>query len=103
MTSDEEEQLWTSGVLSGDSPGGLLCAVFYYNGLNFVLRGGQEHRNLKIPQLNLRTVPDPENTGDQIDCVEYSEHGSKNHPGGRHQLNLHNKTVVQYARPELGE
>ena len=103
MTSDEEEQLWASGVLSSDSPGGLLRAVFYYNGLNFVLRGGQEHRNLKISQLNLRTVPDPENPGDQIDCVEYSEHGSKNRPGGRHQLNLHNKTVVQYARPELGE
>ena len=101
MTSDEEEQLWASGVLSSDSPGGLLRAVFYYNGLNFVLRGGQEHRNLKISQLNLRTLPDPENPGDQIDCVEYSEH--KNRPGGRHQLNLHNKTVVQYARPELGE
>ncbi len=77
---------------------------FFYNGLNFVLRGGQEHTELKISQLNFRTVPNPEYPGDEIECVEYYEHGSKNRPGGRHQLNLANKNsmVVHYSRPELG-
>ena len=28
---------------------------------------------------------------------------SKNCPGGRHQLNLNNKCITQYAQPELGE
>ena len=95
--------LWNSGELSSDTPDGLLKAVFYYNGLNFVLRGGQEHRDLKVSQFNFRDVPDPDNPGQRITCCEYSEHGSKNRPGGRHQLNLQNKTVVQYARPELGD
>ncbi len=100
---DEEQRLWESGVLSCDSPASLVHAVFYYNGLNFVLRGGQEHRDLKISQFTFCNVPDPDNPGQSINCVQYSEHGSKNRPGGRHQLNLENKTVVQYARPEVGE
>ena len=43
VSYDEENQLWETGVLCSDTPGGLLRAVFYYNGLNFILRGGQEH------------------------------------------------------------
>ena len=77
--------------------------LFFYNGLNFVLRRGQEHRQLKISQFQFRTVSDPERPGQSIDTVEYREHGSKNRPGGRHQLNLENKTVVHYAAPEVGE
>ena len=48
-------------------------------------------------------MADPECPENSIDIVEYTEHGSKNRPGGRHQLNLDNKTVVQYAAPELCE
>ena len=102
LTNEEEDQLWDSGTLSTESPSGLLRAVFFYNGLNFVLRGGQEHRNLKISQLKFSSVPDPDRPGVFVDCVEYTEHGSKNRPGGCHQLNLENKVVIQYARPELG-
>ena len=65
--------------------------------MNFALRGGEEHRQLKLSQLVFRTVSDPEHPGETVDIVEYKEHGSKNRPGGRHQLNLDNKTVVQYA------
>ena len=93
--------MWDSSTLPTESPSGLLRAVFFYNGLNFML-GGQEHRNLKISQLKFSTVPDPDRPGVFIDCVEYTEHGSKHQPGGCHQLNLENKVVIQYARPELG-
>ena len=103
VTSDEEERLWASGVLSNDTPDGLLAAVFYYNGVNFVLRGGEEHRSLKLSQLEFREVPDPDNPNEMISCVEYTEHGSKNRPGGRQQLNLDNKCITQYACPQLGE
>jgi len=35
------------GRLVSRTPKGLLRAVFFYNGKNFTLRGGQEHRNLQ--------------------------------------------------------
>ena len=102
LSNKEEEQLWDLGTVSTDSPTGLLRAVFFYNGLNFVLRGGQEHRNLKISQLKFSTVPDPDRPDLFIDCIEYTEHGSKHRPGGHHQLNLENKVATQYTRSELG-
>ena len=34
----KEQQLWESGTLSTESPNGLFNAVFYYNGLNLILR-----------------------------------------------------------------
>ena len=102
LSCSEEEQLWDTETLGVDSPLALQYAVFFYNGLNFVLRGGQEHRELKISQLNFKSIPDPKHPGEDTECVEYYEHGSINRPGGRHQLNLANKVVVYYSRPELG-
>ena len=100
---DEEDQLWQTGVLSSESPLSLLRAVFYLNGVNFVLWGGDEHRKLKISQLAFKDVPDPHFPGQMIRCVEYTEHGSKNRPGSSHQLNQDNKVVTQFAKPELGD
>jgi len=42
ISVNEEDKLWASGMLSMDSPIGLLKAVFFYNGKHFCLRGGQE-------------------------------------------------------------
>ena len=103
ISVSEEDRLWMTGTIGLHSPLALLFAVFYYNGLNFVLRGGQEHREFKISQLEFRTVSDPDAPGKDIECVRYTEHGSKNRPGGRHQLNLENKVVVQYAQLDRGE
>ena len=75
--------------------------MFYYNGLNFVLRGGEEHRQLKISQLKFCNVPNPDDPQKVVECVEYT--GSKNRPGGSHQVNLDSKVVTQYAQSELGE
>ena len=77
--------------------------LFYLNGINFVLRGGGEHRSLKISQFTFHNVPDPDNTQKIIRCVEYAEHGSKNRPGGSHQINQENKIVTQFAREDLGD
>ena len=90
-------------VLGPHNPSSLLNAMFYYNRLFFVLRGGQEHRNLKLSQIVAKSVPNPERLSDMIDVVEYTEHGSKNRPGGKHQLNLTNKRVTHFACPPLGE
>ena len=42
LMNPDERKLSTSGVLSLTTPIGLLRAVFFYNGKNFCLRGGQE-------------------------------------------------------------
>ena len=104
ITATEECLLWEKGEMGTHSPSSLLNSVFFYNGLNFVLRGGDEHRDLKISQLQFEdNIVDPSNPENLISCVKYIEHGSKNRPGGRHQLNLENKVVVEYVCPELGE
>ena len=46
FSRDDEEKLWNSGVLGSNNPKALLRAVFYLNGRNFCLRGGEEQRNL---------------------------------------------------------
>ncbi len=47
ITIEEENLLWEKGILNTTTPKGLFNAVFYYNGKNFILRGGQEHRELQ--------------------------------------------------------
>jgi len=58
-------------VLSSESPLGLLRAVFYLNGLNFVLREGDEHRKLKILQFAFSEVANPEKPSEMIHYVQY--------------------------------
>ncbi len=88
----EENELWESGVLGTDNPVSLQRAVFYYNGKNFCLRGGSEHRDLKISQLKR------DSTG-----YTYTENASKNRHGGIAQLRLDNKSVFIAAVEEAGE
>ena len=102
ISFSEEQTLWDSGVLNVETPDGLFNAVFYYNGLNLVLRGGDEHRNLKLSQFKIKTVPHPQFPSQETECVVYTEHGSKNRSGGSKQLNLDNKVITQYAKPHLG-
>ena len=56
LTEDDECRLWSTGVINLTTPQGLANAVFFYNGKNFCLRGGQEHRDLKFSQLKRKTV-----------------------------------------------
>ena len=51
FNKEEEECQWSSGTLGDDNPRSLLHAVFYLNGKNICLRGGNKQRNLKISQL----------------------------------------------------
>ena len=51
ISANEENQLWESGVLNTPTPKGLQNAVFYAIGKIFCLRGGQEHRALRLSQL----------------------------------------------------
>ena len=94
ITKDEENQLWDSGVIGTDSPRSLQNAVFYYNGKNFCLRGGEECRQLKISQIQRVHSPDG---------YIYHEFVSKNRQGTFWQLHLANKEVPIYACPTAGD
>ncbi|XP_011405176.1 PREDICTED: uncharacterized protein LOC105313420 [Amphimedon queenslandica] len=48
VNAEEEEQLRVSRVMGIDNPRELLHAIFFYCGLNLCLRGGEEHRSLKV-------------------------------------------------------
>lgn len=59
------------GVLNPETPQGLLNCVFFLNGKNFCLRGGAEHRDLKISQLQWEVV---KLRGKSVVCYTYTEH-----------------------------
>ena len=93
LTSGDEDRLWRSGVLDPASPQGLLNRIFFLNGRNFCLRGGVEHRYLKLSQFKREVVMVEEK---HLVRYSYTEHGSKNRSGGLKQLNQDNKLVHQY-------
>ena len=99
ISDEEEEQLWREKVIGCHNPVALLRAVFFLNGKNFCLRGGQEHRMLGRKQL-IRTPPD---FAQPVESYKYVEFRSKNNPGGRSHLKVANKRVVQHALPEQVE
>ena len=83
--------------MSASSARGLLNAVFFLNGKNFALRGGIEHRCLKLSQIVRNTSPEGKI------CYTYTENCSKNRAGGFNQLNVPNKVVHQYQNLQAGE
>ena len=93
ISIEEEDQLWNSGVLNAEDPRGLLHSVFFMNGKCFCLRGGQEHRDLGVSQLQRLYKPDR---------YVYREKASKNRPGGIEQTRLDHKSVTIVANPRAG-
>ena len=59
---------------------------------NPCLRGGTEHRFLKLPQFTRSKDPDK---------YTYTENGSKNRSGGLYELRVENKSVVLMGNSEL--
>ena len=92
---EEEESLWKAGTLGVESPKTLLNAIFYMNGKVLCLRGGREHKSLKISQFNF--------SSDQGgDFVVYTENGSKNRSGTYKEKAGDNKVVKDYANTQPG-
>jgi hypothetical protein len=83
LTMEDEKHLWESKALNPDTPEGLLRSVFFLNGKNFCLRGGAEHRDLKLSQLAREVV---KVDGKPIVRYTYTEFVSKNHVGGLKQM-----------------
>lgn len=93
ISKGEENMLWEKGVLGVDTPESLLRAVFYYNGKCLCLRGGKEHRALKISQIVRHDDPPR---------FVYTENGSKNRNGSFNQVRIENKVVPVLPCPEAG-
>ena len=93
ITKAEEDLLWSTKTLNDSTPEGLLRAVFYSNGKFFCLRGGQEHRELKISMLERLKKPDR---------YLYRENASKNRRGGLSELRLEHKCVSSIANKDAG-
>ena len=98
LTWEDEEKLWQTGVLIPDTPQGLLKCAFFLNGRNFCLRGGVEHRDLKLSQLKREVV---QVNGTPKVCYMYIRYVSKNRSGGLKQLKMENKIVRQYESERI--
>ena len=94
ITKADEEKLWTSGVIGVNSPSSLQNAAFYVVGKMFSLRGGVEHRNLKVSQVKRYYDPDR---------YVYTENVSKTNDGSFKKLRVKGKKVPIYACPDVGE
>ena len=94
ISAEEEDLLWSSAVLNTDTPNGLVRAAFFVVGKCFCLRGGQEHRQLRLSQL--QRLHDP-------DWYVYHEHSSKNKQGGIQQLRLDHKLMTIVANKAAKE
>ena len=51
ISGDEEEILWSKGLLGEDDPRTLANTLVYLFGKYFSLRSGEEHRELRFSQL----------------------------------------------------
>ena len=91
FSKEDENLLWSSGIIGINNPLSLQQAIFLYNGNNVCLRGGQEHRSLKLSQFTRNE-----------DCYIYTEKVSKNRAGGLAQLKLGNKSVRIVRNPDAG-
>ena len=93
ISKEEENLLWENCVLGIDNPLQLLRAVFYMNGKVFCLRGGKEHRNLKISQFIRHFEPDH---------YVYTENGSKNRSGSLKQMQVESYSFMLALRLASG-
>ena len=71
LSNNEEEQLWSSGVLGSSTPKQLLNTVFFFAGKHFALRSGDEHRSLRAGESGQMSISTDKQSGRR--CVEYVE------------------------------
>ncbi|XP_046337993.1 transcriptional regulator QRICH1-like [Haliotis rufescens] len=101
ITREEEDALWKKGALGDSSPQQLLDTVLYLTGLHFALRGGKEHRALRLhlnPQI---TGPYTDQNGRRY--LEYVEDVSKTNPGGIRERKVEKKRAWEYENTEHPE
>ena len=96
LTPEEEEMLWEKGVLGDHSPQALLNTVFYQNGVNFALRSGNEHRQLRYKDCQIQVFERP----GERPYLQYVEDVSKNNQGGLRGRKNRSKEVIHHSNEE---
>ena len=99
ISEETEDRLWELGVLGDGNPQVLLDTIFYYIGLYFALRGGDEHRRLRYQpcQISLHEPP----TGKAY--LVYTEDCSKTNQGGLLHRDRIAKKITHYANEACPE
>ena len=97
IESDHESLFWEKGLLGSSTPKVLQRTVFFYVGLNFVLRGIQEQYDL-VPSQFVR-YPQDTKIYDESVYYEYREYVSTNNQHRFKDINSKNKTVKAFALP----
>ena len=94
ISIEAEDSFWEKGSLGTSSPAILQQTVFFYIGLQFVLRGVQEQHDLMVSQLE-------RNGGVYSSSVyyQYTEYISKNNLHRFTNGKVKNKVVRAYALP----
>ena len=96
LTPEEEEMLWEKGVLGDHSPQALFNTVFYQNGVNFALRSGNEHRQLRYKDRQIQVFERP----GERPYLQYVEDISKNNQGGLRGRKNRSKEVIHHSNEE---
>ena len=86
---------WRVGALGYDSPWVLFCTVFFYVGLLFCLRGGQEQKDLSWQ--NFKHCPEDASIYNENTYYEYIEFVSKNNQHRFCDIHMKNKCVKTYT------
>ena len=99
ISEELEDRLWDMKILGSHTPQALLNTVFYYMGLFFALRGGEEHRSLRHspPQVKLYEPTDGPS------YLTYTETVSKTNQGGLLHRNRMPKVLTRYQNTDCPE
>ena len=81
ITNNMEDKMWREGVLGEDNREKLLETVLFLIGINFALRGGDEHKCLRRPGCDSQISVEVDSDG--VDCLVFRDDPySKTNQGG---------------------
>jgi hypothetical protein len=93
ISFEEEEELWTQGLLGDSNPDQLRDTLFFLNGIHFALRGGEEQSNLLLQQFSIELLE-----GKRI--LRYRDIVSKTYSGGLGNMRNKVKDVIHHENPD---
>lgn len=95
ISEEQEQYMWKHNIHGTDTstPQKLLDTLLFLLGLNFALRAGQEHRNLRVGKYSQISVM-KERKG--LKYLEYKEDVSKTNRGGLQHRNVKPKVTRAY-------
>ncbi|CAC5422193.1 unnamed protein product [Mytilus coruscus] len=99
ISVDEETSLYDKGILGMDNPQQLLNTLLYLCGLHFALKGGTEHRRLRLNSNPQITGPFQEKDA-KLRYLLYKKDVSKANAGGLNHRKVVSKCVRAFENPE---